>query len=68
MTKWEYLVVDRREVSLNEMGEDGWELAAVTENSHYFKRPVVEKEHWIKMVNIVKEDCNCPVCSECRDA
>jgi len=82
-TKWEYettafpelagyhslldYIADMHE-RLSEMGDDGWELVTVIYDTAVFKRPVVEKKHWIEMVNIVKEGCNCPVCSECRNA
>ncbi len=42
MTKWEYLEVCG-EVSLNDLGEQGWELVAVNAlagwPTYYFKRP-----------------------------
>jgi len=63
MTKWEYLVVDRRKMSLNERGEDGWELVAVTEDEHYFKRPV-SPDVPEKFLDL----CDCSFCRERREA
>lgn len=42
MQKWEYLIAGVMEPKrLNELGEQGWELVAVTEtHTFYFKRPL----------------------------
>jgi len=43
MQEWEYKIVqinNRRELELNRLGEQGWELVAVDElGYYYFKRP-----------------------------
>ena len=51
MTKWEYRVEDisymgraGRESTLDEMGEEGWELVGVDNGGAYFKRPKVEAD------------------------
>ena len=43
MTRWEYatapLVSHTLQQSLNQWGEDGWELVTVVDNVAFFKRP-----------------------------
>lgn len=57
MTKWEYFELDNPDIdTLNEQGEDGWELCGIAytyetlynppsnSNTFYFKRPLAEEE------------------------
>lgn len=42
MKKWEYLIIERFAGAieiLNKLGEEGWEMIAITNGSIVFKRP-----------------------------